>query len=75
MFYALVVASIMCAISLIVAPDLPRSEPISPVHELAWKLAVALALGALAAAVIGMGYIARYLALLRWPVRFASNSD
>ncbi|MGY6258803.1 hypothetical protein ACXIVK_35735 [Paraburkholderia caledonica] len=75
MFYALVTASIMCAISLIVAPDLPPTDTAPSAVELAWKLAVALAIGALAATVVGMGYIARYLVLLRWPERFVRMSD
>lgn len=75
MFYALVTASILCAISLAMAPDVPTTDLASPAAAIAWKLAVVLAIGALAATVVGMAYIVRYVLLLRWPERFVPSSD
>lgn len=75
MFYALVTASVLCAISLVMAPDVSTTDLAAPPAAIAWKLAVALAVGALMTTVVGMVYIARYVILLRWPDRFVRDSD
>ena len=77
MFYSLVAAALLCALSVGVAPHtVSTNSDLSAITALLQEYAaVGCALLACLVSLVGIGFIVRYVLMVKWPERFVDLSE